>query len=160
MVCPLSVVHNWEREAARFTPSLPVTIHHGAERAGRTDGLEVEPAFAAPTSWSITTYGLATRDIDHLAAVDWGTVSLDEAQFVKNPATKAARAIRRLRAAQKLALTGTPVENRLSELWSILDWTNPGMLGSAGALPPPLLEADRAPPTTASAPPRRPSLRR
>ena len=74
--------------------------------------------------------GSATRDVEHLSRVEWGTVVADEAQFVKNPATKAARAIRQLRAAQRIALTGTPVENRLSELWSILDWTNPGMLGS------------------------------
>ena len=129
VVCPLSVVHNWQSEATRFAPSLPVTIHHGAQRAGRTDAPEVAPEFASD-ELVITTYGLATRDIDQLALVDWGTVIADEAQFVKNPATKAARAIRRLRAAQRLALTGTPVENRLSELWSILDWTNPGMLGS------------------------------
>ena len=129
VVCPLSVVHNWQSEAARFAPSLPVTIHHGAQRAGRTDAPEVAPEFASD-ELVITTYGLAARDIDQLALVDWGTVIADEAQFVKNPATKAARAIRRLRAAQRLALTGTPVENRLSELWSILDWTNPGMLGS------------------------------
>ena len=129
VVCPLSVVHNWQSEATRFAPSLAVTIHHGAQRAGRTDAPEVAPEFASD-ELVITTYGLATRDIDQLALVDWGTVIADEAQFVKNPATKAARAIRRLRAAQRLALTGTPVENRLSELWSILDWTNPGMLGS------------------------------
>ena len=78
----------------------------------------------------VTTYGLLPRDIDALAAVEWTTVVLDEAQFVKNASTKAAKAVRRLPAAQKLALTGTPVENRLSELWSILDAVNPGLLGS------------------------------
>jgi SNF2 family DNA or RNA helicase len=78
----------------------------------------------------ITTYGLLPRDLEHLGAIDWTTVVLDEAQMVKNPNTKAARAVRQLQAAQKLALTGTPVENRLSELWAILDAANPGMLGS------------------------------
>jgi len=78
----------------------------------------------------VTTYGLLPRDLEHLADVEWSTVVLDEAQMVKNPHTKAARAVRRLRADQKLALTGTPVENRLSELWAILDAVNPGMLGS------------------------------
>src|SRR5690606_26779710 len=70
------------------------------------------------------------RDIEALGAIEWTTVVLDEAQFVKNASTKAARAVRQLRAAQKLALTGTPVENRLAELWSILDAVNPGLLGS------------------------------
>ena len=78
----------------------------------------------------VTTYGLLARDVEHLAAVDWSTVVADEAQMIKNPATHAAKALRALRAGQKLALTGTPVENRLAELWAILDAVNPGMLGS------------------------------
>ena len=126
MVCPLSVVHNWEAEARRFAPGMHVTVHHGATRQTG------DPALfgLADSDIVVTTYGLLPRDIDALAAIDWTTVVLDEAQFVKNASTKAAKAVRRLRAAQKLALTGTPVENRLSELWSILDAVNPGLLGS------------------------------
>ncbi len=126
VVCPLSVVHNWESESHRFTPGLTVMVHHGA---GRHQG---DPALfgLADADIVVTTYGLLPRDIDALAEIDWMTVVLDEAQMVKNPATKAAKAVRRLRAAQKVALTGTPVENRLSELWAILDACNPGLLGS------------------------------
>ena len=78
----------------------------------------------------VTTYGLLPRDIDHLGAVAWSTVIADEAQIIKNPGTRAAKAFRVLPAGQKLALTGTPVENRLADLWAILDAVNPGMLGS------------------------------
>ncbi|MFV0309031.1 MAG: DEAD/DEAH box helicase, partial [Desertimonas sp.] len=133
VVCPLSVVHNWEAEARRFTPSFRVLVHHGAARAGRADdgqisldGLDDD----APPDLTITTYGLLARDIDHLTETAWSTLVLDEAQMVKNPGTNAARAVRALTAGQKLALTGTPVENRLGELWAILDAVNPGMLGS------------------------------
>ncbi len=129
VVCPLSVVRNWSQEAARFTPKLDVTIHHGANRKQTADDSTL---FATDPERQIviTTYGLLPRDLEHLGDVDWSTVVLDEAQMVKNPNTKAARAVRQLRADQKLALTGTPVENRLSELWSILDAVNPGLLGS------------------------------
>jgi SNF2 family DNA or RNA helicase len=130
VVCPLSVVHNWESEAARFTPTLRVVVHHGSERArGNGDGAD-DGGHLADADIVVTTYGLLPRDFAHLAAVEWSTVVLDEAQMIKNPATHAARAARRLRAGQKLALTGTPVENRLGELWSILDTVNPGLLGS------------------------------
>jgi hypothetical protein len=126
VVCPLSVVHNWESEAHRFTPALSVVVHHGA---GRHQG---EPSLfgLADADIVITTYGLLPRDLDSLASVDWTTVVLDEAQMVKNARTKASKAVRKLSADQKIALTGTPVENRLSELWSILDAVNPGLLGS------------------------------
>jgi SNF2 family DNA or RNA helicase len=131
VVCPLSVVHNWETEANRFTPSMSVTVHHGAQRHGATTNGEGEPASVlAASDLVVTTYGLIGRDLDVLAEVAWSTVVLDEAQFVKNPATRSARAVRKLHAGQRIALTGTPVENRLSELWAILDWVNPGMLGS------------------------------
>ncbi len=127
VVCPLSVVRNWRAEAARFTPGLDVTVHHGTNRArnGHDELFAADP----DRQLVITTYGLVPRDLDHLAERDWATVVLDEAQMVKNPNTKSARAVRRLRAGQKLALTGTPVENRLSELWAILDAVNPGILG-------------------------------
>ncbi len=129
VVCPLSVVRNWSQEAARFTPKIDVTIHHGANRKQANDDdmlFTTDPE----RQMVITTYGLLPRDLEHLGDVHWSTVVLDEAQMVKNPNTKAARAVRLLRADQKLALTGTPVENRLSELWSILDAVNPGLLGS------------------------------
>jgi SNF2 family DNA or RNA helicase len=129
VVCPLSVVRNWSQEAARFTPKLDVTIHHGANRK-QTDNDSTLFATDPERQLVITTYGLLPRDLEHLGDVAWSTVVLDEAQMVKNPNTKAARAVRQLHARQKIALTGTPVENRLSELWSILDAVNPGLLGS------------------------------
>ena len=124
VVCPLSVVHNWVAETARFTPSQRVVVHHGADRTTNDqDDL-------AGADLVVTTYGLLPRDVEHLGAISWSTIVLDEAQVIKNPATKAAKAVRALRAGQKLALTGTPVENRLTELWAILDAVNPGLLGS------------------------------
>ena len=133
VICPLSVVHNWEAESRRFAPSLRVLVHHGADRVRdiddrqhRLDGLVDD----APADLTITTYGLLARDVAHLAQKEWSTVVLDEAQMIKNPGTHAARAVRQIPAVQKLALTGTPVENRLGELWAILDAVNPGMLGS------------------------------
>jgi superfamily II DNA or RNA helicase len=122
VVCPTSVVGNWERELARFAPALPVLRHHGPDRPDDPLG------FPAGTV-AVTTYGLLRRDVDLLAEVDWDVVVLDEAQQIKNPAARTARAARRLTAASRVALTGTPVENRLSELWSILEFANPGLLG-------------------------------
>jgi hypothetical protein len=131
VVCPLSVVHNWESEAARFTPTLRVVVHHGSGRVrGESEPEADDNHLAAGADLVVTTYGLLPRDLAHLAGVEWSTVVFDEAQMIKNPATHAARAARRLKAGQKLALTGTPVENRLAELWSILDTVNPGLLGS------------------------------
>ena len=126
VVCPLSVVHNWYSEAARFTPHLQVEIHHGSDRA-RGDHLTQQ---LAPADIVVTTYGLLTRDIDTLAQVAWSTVVLDEAQAIKNHLTRAAKAVRLLSADQKVALTGTPVENHLGELWSLLDAVNPGLCGT------------------------------
>ncbi len=99
VVCPLSVVRNWSQEAARFTPMLDVTIHHGANR---TQGLDDDSLFETDPERQlvITTYGLLPRDLEHLGEVDWSTVVLDEAQTVKNPNTKAARAVRRCRPAR------------------------------------------------------------
>jgi len=129
LICPMSVVGNWEREAERFAPSLRVHVHHGRERlAGR--------AFARAARASdlvVTTYALATRDGETLGAVTWERVALDEAQNIKTAAAKQTRAIRALRARHRVALTGTPVENRLSELHSIMDFLNPGLLGSAAS---------------------------
>jgi SNF2 family DNA or RNA helicase len=129
LVCPMSLVGNWQREAARFTPDLRVHVHHGAERLA---GDELAAAFA-DADLVITTYGIALRDAAALRAVTWARVVCDEAQAIKNHATAQARAVRALPAAARIALTGTPVENQLSELWSIMEFTNPGLLGSAKA---------------------------
>jgi hypothetical protein len=122
VVCPVSVVGNWERELARFAPALDVVRHHGPERPTEVDGFP-------PGAVVVTSYGLLRLDAELLTAVDWDVVVLDEAQQVKNHLTQAAQAARRLTATVRLALTGTPVENRLAELWSILDLTTPGLLG-------------------------------
>jgi hypothetical protein len=122
VVCPTSIVGNWERELARFAPEVPVVRYHGPERPQRLDAFR-------PGSVAVTSYGLLRRDGDFLAAVDWDAVVFDEAQQIKNVATKGARAARALPARVRAALTGTPVENRLSELWAIVDLTNPGLLG-------------------------------
>jgi len=127
LVCPMSLVGNWQREAARFTPDLRVHVHHGADRLDAGDFA----AAAAEADLVITSYGVATRDQEALSGITWARVVCDEAQNIKNHATKQARAIRALPAATRIALTGTPVENRLSELWSIMEFTNPGLLGSA-----------------------------
>ena len=127
LVCPMSLVGNWQREAARFTPELRVHVHHGADRL---DGEDLAAAVAG-AELVITTYGVATRDRAELAEVSWARVVCDEAQNIKNHATRQAQAVRSLPAGARIALTGTPVENRLGELWSIMDFTNPGLLGSA-----------------------------
>ncbi len=127
LVCPMSLVGNWQREAARFTPGLRVHVHHGAERLA---GEKLADALAC-ADLVITTYGIALRDAAALREVTWARVVCDEAQAIKNHATAQARAVRALPAAARIALTGTPVENQLSELWSIMEFTNPGLLGSA-----------------------------
>jgi SNF2-related domain/SNF2 Helicase protein/Helicase conserved C-terminal domain len=127
LVCPMSMVGTWEREAARFVPDLRVRAHHGP---GRRRGAALR-AVAEETDLLVTTYATAARDADDLADVDWHRLVLDEAQAVKNARSQPARAMRRLRAGHRVALTGTPVENRLAELWSIMDVLNPGILGSA-----------------------------
>jgi SNF2 family DNA or RNA helicase len=119
-VCPLSVLGNWRREIERFTPSLKVHVHHGSTRT-------LQPS----ADLVLTTYQLAARDVDLLAATQWDRIVLDEAQHVKNATGATARAVRRIPARHRVALTGTPVENRLTELWSIADFLNPGILGPA-----------------------------
>jgi hypothetical protein len=126
LVCPMSVVGNWQREAERFTPGLSVLVHHGGDRLAGDELL----AAVAGHDLVITTYALATRDARTFAAVEWDRVVLDEAQNVKNSATRQSAAVRAFPARQRVALTGTPVENRLAELWSIVDFVNPGVLGS------------------------------
>jgi superfamily II DNA or RNA helicase len=127
LVCPMSLVGHWQREAARFTPDLRVHVHHGADRLS---GEELTAALNA-SDLVITTYGLAARDQEPLGQVEWARVVCDEAQNIKNAATRQARAVRALPAQARIALTGTPVENRLSDLWSIMDFVRPGLLGPA-----------------------------
>lgn len=127
VVCPMSLVGNWAREAERFAPTLRVHIHHGADR--RTDEQFQEVARHADIV--ITTYETALRDTEMLRTVAWRRVVADEAQNIKNIATRQSRSIRALPARHRIALTGTPVENRLAELHSVLDFANPGLFGSA-----------------------------
>lgn len=128
LVVPMSLVGNWQREIERFAPSLAALIHHGTERLTGQEFVDQ----VARHDVVISTYGLIHRDLEHLAAVEWHRVALDEAQNIKNPAAKQALAVRRLHAKHRVALTGTPVENRLSDLWSIMDFLNGGYLGAAG----------------------------
>ena len=127
LICPMSVAGNWEREAERFAPGLRVHVHHGSERLRGREFARV----ARASDVVITTYALATRDRDGLAAVKWERVALDEAQNIKTIDAKQTRAIRSLPSRHRVALTGTPVENRLTELHSIMDFLNPGLLGPA-----------------------------
>ena len=125
LICPTSVVGNWEKEAARFTPDLPVLVHHGAGRARST--LKKE---AGGQALVISSYALLHRDLEALQTVDWSAVILDEAQNIKNAETRQARAARALPAARRIALTGTPVENHVGDLWSLMEFLNPSFLGS------------------------------
>lgn len=127
LVCPMSVVGNWQREAERFTPGLRVLVHHGA---ARRSGAEFDAA-VRDSDLVVTTYALLARDVEELKRQGWQRVVLDEAQHIKNAATRQARAARAVPARHRLALTGTPVENRLEELRSILDFANPKLLGKA-----------------------------
>jgi hypothetical protein len=120
VVCPTSLLGNWEREIRRFAPGIPVRRFHGGDR--HVDEVAKDEIVLA-------TYGLVRRDRDTLGEVPWGMVAADEAQHAKNPVSRTARALRSIHCPVRVALTGTPVENRLSDLWSILDWTTPGLLG-------------------------------
>jgi len=128
LVVPMSVVSNWVHEARRFTPDLKVMVHHGVER--KTGQQLLHGALSADVV--ITTYALAHRDREELSAIGWSRVVLDEAQNIKNPAAKQTRAVHGFNAPRRIALTGTPLENRLTELWSIIDFLNPGYLGTGG----------------------------
>ncbi|WP_124719938.1 DEAD/DEAH box helicase [Streptomyces sp. NBC_01732] len=124
VVCPASLLGNWEREAARFAPSTPVRRYHGGER--HLDDL-------ADDEIVLVTYGVLRHDREALAGSDWSLIAADEAQHVKNPYAVTARELRAVPARARVALTGTPVENNLSELWALLDWTTPGLLGPLAA---------------------------
>jgi len=126
LVCPTSVVNNWRKEAARFTPELPVLVHHGI---ARSRGAAFQKA-AVTHALVLSSYALLHRDHEALAQVDWAGVILDEAQNIKNAATKQARAARSLAGGYRIALTGTPVENNVGDLWSLMEFLNPAFLGS------------------------------
>jgi SNF2 family DNA or RNA helicase len=129
IVCPASVLGNWQRELARFGPGLRVMVHHGPRRTGADEFAEA----ARGHDVVLTTYALLHRDEARLGEVAWAGLVLDEAQNVKNAGARTSRAARRLKAGYRVALTGTPVENRLGELWSIMEVLNSGFLGSAEA---------------------------
>jgi SNF2 family DNA or RNA helicase len=126
LVCPTSVVENWVQETRRFAPTLTVAVHHGPERAAGDEFFEL----VRKTDLLVTTYSLAHRDRALLTEVTWEYLALDEAQNIQNPGTAQSKAVRALRSTRRAALTGTPLENRLSELKAILDFLNPGLLGS------------------------------
>ena len=120
---------NWLRETARFAPGLPVLVHHGVTR-------KKGPAFAkeaAKYALIVSSYSLLHRDVELLKQVPWAAVILDEAQNVKNPQTKQSQAARSLPAEWRLALTGTPVENHVGDLWALFEFLHPGFLGSQAA---------------------------
>ncbi len=125
VIAPPAVVGNWASEAARFTPDLVVEVHHGASRAG-ADEL---PAKVSAADLVVTTYGTAVRDIDTLSELEWDRVIVDEAQVIKNHNSETARQLRKLNARTRIALTGTPIENGLADLWSIMDFCSPGLVG-------------------------------
>ncbi|MFD7550469.1 SNF2-related protein [Streptomyces sp. NPDC059578] len=120
VVCPTSLMGNWQREIEKFAPGVPVRRYHGAQRSLES---------LANGEFVLTTYGTMRRDATRLGSVSWGLLVADEAQHVKNPYSATARELRTIGAGARVALTGTPVENNLSELWAILDWTTPGLLG-------------------------------
>ncbi|MEH2275371.1 MAG: DEAD/DEAH box helicase [Nostoc sp.] len=126
LVCPTSVLGNWEREVNKFAPSLKILQYHGDKRPKGKAFLEA----VKNHDLIVTSYSLLHRDIKSLQTVSWQIIVLDEAQNVKNPEAKQSKAVRQLSATFRIALTGTPVENRLQELWSILDFLNPGYLGN------------------------------
>ncbi len=126
VLCPMSLVGNWQRETARFAPKLTAYVHHGPARlAGKAFIRQV-----GKVDLVLSTYGLAVRDAELLAGVRWRRVVLDEAQQIKNSTARTTQSVRSIPAERRIAMTGTPVENRLSELWSIMEFLNPGILGS------------------------------
>ncbi|PNQ85116.1 DEAD/DEAH box helicase [Paenibacillus polymyxa] len=129
LICPTSVLGNWQKELSRFAPSLKVMLHYGSKREqGVLFREKVEQADVI-----LTSFATATLDQELLQSMTWDSICLDEAQNIKNAQTKQSTAVRSFPARHRIALTGTPIENRLSELWSIYDFINPGYLGSSRA---------------------------
>jgi SNF2 family DNA or RNA helicase len=126
IICPTSVLGNWQKELERFAPELQVYLHYGSNRL---KGQEFSK-MVRDVDVVLTSYGLSHLDSEEFESIFWGTIAIDEAQNIKNAGTKQSRAVRRLRGRHHIALTGTPMENRLSELWSIFDFINHGYLGS------------------------------
>jgi SNF2 family DNA or RNA helicase len=126
LICPMSVVGNWQKEAARFTPGLPVMVHHGGLRTKGNDFLTE----AGKNAIVISSYALLHRDFEIIKQVDWAGVVLDEAQNIKNAETRQAKAARSIKGDYRIALTGTPVENNVGDLWSVMEFLNPGFLGT------------------------------
>ena len=124
LIVPASLLGNWEREAARFTPKLPLHILHGRKKEVLEEELKGPLPFL-----TITTYAMAAR-LEGLQKCPWGAVILDEAQAIKNPGTKQTRFIKKIPASLRIAMTGTPIENNLSNLWSLFDFLNRGLLGN------------------------------
>ena len=128
IICPTSVLGNWQKELERFAPDLSVHLHYGSNRLKA----EAFTEKAAEADVVLTSYGLTHLDLEEFESLTWSSISIDEAQNIKNSATKQSRAVRKLKGLHHIALTGTPMENRLSELWSIFDFINHGYLGSQG----------------------------
>jgi non-specific serine/threonine protein kinase len=131
LVVPASLIANWQQEIGRFAPDLEVFVAHPSERPSR-ELATLAAKDLAGADVVITTYGQVPR-LPWLDEVEWTLLVLDEAQAIKNPAAKQAQAVKRLRSRARVALTGTPIENRLGDLWSLFDFLNPGLLGSARA---------------------------
>ena len=128
IICPTSVLGNWQKELEKFAPSLSVYLHYGSNRLKGEDFTKK----ANGVDVVLTSYGLSHIDFEEFDSLSWSSISIDEAQNIKNAATKQSRAVRKLKGLHHIALTGTPMENRLTELWSIFDFTNHGYLGSLG----------------------------
>ncbi len=127
LICPTSVLGNWQKEVRRFAPSLRILLHYGSKRLSGDEFY----AEAAEADLVLTSFATSTLDQELLSGYMWSAICLDEAQNIKNAGTKQAKAVKSLPARHRIALTGTPIENRLAELWSIYDFTNPGYLGTA-----------------------------
>ncbi|MBY0122281.1 DEAD/DEAH box helicase [Bacillus sp. S/N-304-OC-R1] len=128
IICPTSVLSNWQKEIERFAPGLNVYLHYGGNRPKGDEFTEK----ATGSDIVLTSYGLSHLDLEEFERLEWSSISIDEAQNIKNAQTKQSKAVRKLKGKHHIALTGTPMENRLSELWSIFDFTNHGYLGSMG----------------------------
>lgn len=126
LICPTTVINNWLKEAERFTPEIKTMVHHGTARKKS----EAFVKAAAKQGLVISSFGLLHRDLDFINQVNWGGIIIDEAQNIKNPQSLQSKAVRTLKAPYRIAMTGTPVENHVGDLWSIMDFLNPGLLGT------------------------------